>query len=223
MVDHRPSTIFMVGATHRRSNTLETERSPHTKTFLFHPKNRISVKLHNCPLFTALSSRVHQVELHLKERTHSGKWYRKWARPCSTLSEAEEKGKFNRSQSVLGAKTGEQTTKCRLLLLEICFSFGPRTTEPFTSAHLSVTSHLALPPRPVAHRLLLELVFFPKGNTPYVCKSAWHSCRQSEGRVHQHVKNRAELESLFAFPLDRREGFNYFCAGYRQDTVRCDK
>lgn len=73
---------------------------------------------------------------------------------CSTLSEVEEKDKFNRSQSVLGAKIGEQTTKSRLVLLGISFSFGPHRL----TAHLSVTSHLTLPPQPVAHCLLLDLV-----------------------------------------------------------------
>lgn len=217
--------IFMIGATHRWSHTLGLF------SFLFQPKNRITVKLHNsalpsCPLCTALPSRVHQVELYLEEHTHAGKWCRKWSPAvyhCSTLSEAEEKDKFNRSQSVSGVKIGEQTTKSRLLLLGISFSFRPHrlTRHP---------SHLPLLISPYAAAsapslTVCFLISFPKGNTPHVCESVWHMPgTKFEAWAHQHMLRIAQSQSVFLLShLTLREGFNYFCAGYRQRTIRCDK
>lgn len=58
----------------------------------------------------------------------------------STLPEAEEKDKFNRSQSVSGVKIVEQTTKSRLLLLGISVSFSPPSHLPLLIYPLHLTA-----------------------------------------------------------------------------------
>lgn len=145
---------------------------------------------------------------------------------CSTPS--EKKDKFNGSQSVLGVKIGERTTKSRLVLLGFSFSFSPRRLmrHPSHFPLLIYPLHLTISRRLSPSLTVGFLISFAKGNTDRT--SAGECVTHARDKIRSlsppaHVKNPAELECLFASHLTVVKGFNYFGAGYRQYTARCDK